>query len=409
MVFAAHPHRRRVIRLPGATIVARTGLGPQPEDPPFRDGTRIASEPRALLENARKSRASRDLPPSTLSRQELADWIAELVNARGAERMGRLRDQMRDVADTLDLQAEYRVVDGLIGAALGTRAVPAGTSPAVHALHAGRGFDQTRVERFDDIAGQLAVAGLPAFTAHSSVELPFAFFEAYFSNFIEGTEFAVDEALEVVFQGAEPTGRPSGDAHDVRGTFGLVTDPVDRSLVPTDPDELFDLLLARHRVLMAGRPEHSPGAFKRTNNQAGGYVFVSHDLVVGTLEQAYSRALSLTPGAARAIYWLFAIAEIHPFSDGNGRIARVFANAELSALGLTRIIIPTVFRYEYLNALRLASNHGDVDALVKVCVFAQQWAAGLDFSTVDTARVDLEATNAFVDPTTDVSARLLLK
>ena len=195
----------------------------------------------------------------------------------------------------------------------------------------------------------------------------------------------------------------------MRGTFELVTDTVDRSRVPTDPDELCDLLLARHRVLLAGRPEHSPGEFKHKNNRAGGYVFVAHELVVGTLEQAYSRALSLTPGIARAIYWLFTIAEIHPFSDGNGRIARVFANAELSAVGLTRIIIPTVFRYEYRNALRLASNHGDIDALVKVCVFAEQWAAGLDFSSVDTARADLEATNAFIDPTADVSARLLLK
>jgi len=316
---------------------------------------------------------------------------------------------MRDLADRLDLQAEYRVVDGLIGAAQGTKAVPKGASVAVHALHAGRGFDQARVERFDEIAGQLAVMAMPDFTARASIELPFGFFEAYFSNFIEGTEFAVDEALEVVFEGAEPGDRPSGDAHDVRGTFELVTDTVDRSRVPTDPDELCDLLLTRHRVLLGGRPEHSPGEFKHKNNQAGGYVFVARELVVGTLEQAHSRALSLTPGIARAIYWLFTIAEIHPFSDGNGRIARVFANAELSAVGLTRIIIPTVFRYEYLNALRLASNHGDIDALVKVCVFAQQWAAGLDFSSVDTARADLEATNAFIDPTADVSARLLLK
>ena len=30
------------------------------------------------------------------------------------------------------------------------------------------------------------------------------FFEAYFSNFIEGTEFAVDEAAEIVFKGHIP-------------------------------------------------------------------------------------------------------------------------------------------------------------------------------------------------------------
>src|SRR3546814_9762249 len=36
-----------------------------------------------------------------------------------------------------------------------------------------------------------------------------AFFEAYFSNFIEGTEFSVGEAREIVFEGAIPAERRS--------------------------------------------------------------------------------------------------------------------------------------------------------------------------------------------------------
>ena len=55
-------------------------------------------------------------------------------------------------------------------------------------------------------------------------ERVFAFFEAYFSNFIEGTEFEIDEAEEIVFGGVIPEERPA-DAHDVLGTFGVVTDP----------------------------------------------------------------------------------------------------------------------------------------------------------------------------------------
>src|SRR3546814_11695923 len=50
-----------------------------------------------------------------------------------------------------------------------------------------------------------------------------AFFEAYFSNFIEGTEFTVDEAAEIVFEGVIPAERPA-DAHDVVGTFRVVSD-----------------------------------------------------------------------------------------------------------------------------------------------------------------------------------------
>jgi hypothetical protein len=44
-----------------------------------------------------------------------------------------------------------------------------------------------------------------------------AFFDAYFSNFIEGTEFAVEEAADIVFRGVIPSERPE-DAHDVLGT-----------------------------------------------------------------------------------------------------------------------------------------------------------------------------------------------
>jgi hypothetical protein len=42
----------------------------------------------------------------------------------------------------------------------------------------------------------------------------FVFYEAYFSNFIEGTEFTLQEAQDIVFGGEIPDDRPA-DAHDV--------------------------------------------------------------------------------------------------------------------------------------------------------------------------------------------------
>jgi len=73
-------------------------------------------------------------------------------------------------------------------------------------------------------------------------------------------------------------------------------------------------------------------------------------------------------------------------------------NAELVAAAQTRIIIPTVFRYQYLGALKLLSLHGNADALIAVLDFAQRWTARIDFSTFQTARSDLERTNALRDP-----------
>ncbi|WP_286145042.1 Fic family protein [Bacteroides caecimuris] len=52
----------------------------------------------------------------------------------------------------------------------------------------------------------------------------------------------------------------------------------------------------------------------------------------------------MTDPFARAIFMMFMISEVHPFNDGNGRIARVMMNAELVRADQSRIIIPTVFR-----------------------------------------------------------------
>lgn len=45
---------------------------------------------------------------------------------------------------------------------------------------------------------------------------------------------------------------------------------------------------------------------------------------------------------------------IHPFGDGNGRIARLGMNTLLIQRGYTPLIIPPVLRHEYIEALELA-------------------------------------------------------
>jgi Fic family protein len=95
---------------------------------------------------------------------------------------------------------------------------------------------------------------------------------------------------------------------------------------------------------------------------------------------------------------MFLVSEVHPFSDGNGRIARVMMNAELVAAGLRRIIIPTVFRDDYLGALRALSRKGDPAAYLRMLDRAQEFSASIDFSDLAAARRELTASNAFKDP-----------
>lgn len=224
------------------------------------------------------------------------------------------------------------------------------------------------------------------------------FFEAYFSNFIEGTEFTIDEAERIVRSGDIPVTRPQ-DAHDILETFRVVSDPIGRATVPEDAEQFIDLLRVRHRVVMSGRPEKRPGEFKEASNQAGSYVFVEPDLVEGMLIEGYKVGEELPEGFPRAAYQLFLISEVHPFTDGNGRIARVAMCAELSAAGGSRIVIPIMYRNEYMTALRVESRDGRHDVLARTLAFAWRWTAAMPWHDRAATQGRLASTHALMDST----------
>ena len=224
-----------------------------------------------------------------------------------------------------------------------------------------------------------------------------AFFEAYFSNFIEGIEFAVGEAADIVFRGVIPNERPE-DAHDILGTWHIVSDDREMHRTPADASALEALLKARHAAIMEGRPDRRPGAFKQAENRAGATVFVAPDLVAGTLAQGFGLCRSLETPFERAVFMKFLIAEVHPFADGNGRTARTMMNAELVAAGEERIVVPTVYRANYLSALKALSQTGRPEPLIRMLDYAQRWTAAVDWRSVEETRRQLDACNAFLDP-----------
>jgi Fic family protein len=104
------------------------------------------------------------------------------------------------------------------------------------------------------------------------------------------------------------------------------------------------------------------------------------------------------------------VAEVHPFTDVNGRISRVMMNGELSAYGETRIIISTVYRNNYLAGLRGASSNCNFASLASILRFAQRYTARVDFTSRASAEADLAGTNALREPNEadEVGVRLQL-
>ncbi len=389
------PANPTAVRLPGLVLRPRSGPGPAEGDmefgPLYRSG-----EARTALENVRPSRGRVGVP-RTLTRAELEEWLERIARNRGEGDLLRLRDEARELAPTLSAEPEQRQqLDELISALLGTGDTRLVTEPG-RARSRRDPFDAARVALFERLHGALAghVAALRPEPADP--ERVFAFFEAYFSNFIEGTEFEVEEAEEIVFGGVIPEERPE-DAHDVLGTFGVVTDPALRAHTPSDADDFAELLRLLNRRILEKRPNKAPGEWKQHANRAGGTSFVAPDLVLGTLREAWSFYETLPAGFPRALFAMFAVSEVHPFADGNGRVSRALLNAELSAAGQCRVMVPLCYRADYLGALRALSRQANPEPLLKMAERAQRWSSLVDWSNMSRALRHLERTNALVAP-----------
>jgi hypothetical protein len=387
---------RRPLRLPGLTLRPRSGPGPVPGDMPYMGNLHFSSRGRAILDNMRRSRASGGGMARTFSRTEVENELTRIAATRGVAALNELRDQARDLAGPLGATKEMVAVDDLIGALLGTREAPLTTS-AARAHRTGRGFDARRIELFAALQAELLRAAMPKREAQAGSFPALSFIEAYFSNWIEGTEFELDEAEQIVFERAVPEGRVE-DAHDVLGTFDLVNDPIKRRQLPDDAEALLDLLRSHHALILERRPRAEPGAFKSRANQAGGTTFVHPDLVAGTLVEGFRFYEALPPGLSQAVFLMFLISEVHPFADGNGRLGRVLMNAALSAVDEQRIVIPIAYRDDYLGGLRALSRSNDPKPLVRVLDYAQRYSEAIEWRDLRRAEQMLEETNALVPP-----------
>ena len=120
-------------------------------------------------------------------------------------------------------------------------------------------MDAERVVRFELLATALRTAVLPTIpdvAPDGDAKVHFAFIESYFSNYVEGTKFSIEEAEGIVLRNAIVPGRPK-DSHDVLGVFNQAVRGTRDSVPP--PDAAFVAgLQDRHRVMLEWRPEAHP-------------------------------------------------------------------------------------------------------------------------------------------------------
>lgn len=386
------------ISLPGLKVHLMEGPKGTEHDMPFIENLYISSSERRTLENLQNGRA-RGNSSKCLPRTSIEEFLERMLQVNGESGLNAFRDKARVVSKELKMEEEFEILNQIIGAILSTKPSKILTSASAQARAQGEPYDSERVRLFGVLFEALHNTPLPLIdepNVENAAFRNFAFFESYFSNYIEGTEFEIEEARTIIETGQALPAR-NADSHDVLGTFQLVASRREMRRTPSSSEELIELLQDRHRILMAARPDRNPGMFKMQNNHAGDTHFVDCTLVRGTLRKGYEFYQAIEHPFAKALFMMFMISEVHPFNDGNGRISRIMMNSELVAADQSKIIIPTVFREDYLNALRRLTRKGDPSVVIRALSRVRQFSANITGDDFEISRKYLESCNAFKD------------
>lgn len=373
-IFVTYKYTKKT-KLPGITIRFMEGSQAIDGDTPFSGDLMVSQRERALLENLQVSRQTGG-DSKTLAYPQIEEKLETIIRVNGEDELNRVRDRAREISEQLGMQKEFHKLNKIIGALLSTQSSKNLKSAVAVARAEGLPFDPARIKLFEILFKELKQTEFrlrKEQNTTTSAYRNFAFYESYFSNYIEGTVFEVETAKQIIAT-QQPLPARNEDSHDVLGTYQLVSSKQEMRVVPYDADNLLDILLYRHKILLSAREDKNPGKFKHINNQAGDTIFVDKELVRGTLIKGFEFYNVLENPFAKATFMMFMISEVHPFLDGNGRIARVMMNAELTASGQTKIIIPNVYREDYLGALRKLTRNNDPTVYIRMLERAQAFS-----------------------------------
>ena len=386
------------VSLPGITLQFLKGHSPIEGDNKFSGELFASQKARAFLENLQVTKKIGS-DSKCLSLPEIEERLEQIIRVNGEDEINKLREQARAISKELEMPKEFEKLNRLISALLTTKTSKILSSPLAKARAFGKPYDPARLELFETLFRELKNTEFPYRAEKNNTPSSFrnfAFFESYFSNYIEGTVFEIDEAKKIV-QTNKPLPSRNDDSHDVLGTYQIVSNKKEMQITPSTPEEFLKIVSFRHAILMSARLDKNPGLFKDKNNFAGSTAFVDYNLVRGTLEQSFGFYTALDHPFAKAAYIMFVISEVHPFLDGNGRIARVMMNAELAKAEQSKIIIPTVYREDYMGALKKFTKQRKCDTYIKMLQRAHEFSANLHDENMDNMQAYLTSCNAFTE------------
>ncbi|HEX8734926.1 MAG TPA: Fic family protein [Pyrinomonadaceae bacterium] len=198
----------------------------------------------------------------------------------------------------------------------------------------------------------------------------------YHSNNIEGNSLTYGETKALILFGITAQGKPLKDHFEITGhneAINWILEIVkDKStLTETFIRELHTLLLKESSYKEALTPEGKP---TRRKIEVGKYKTQPNHVITVTGETFYFATPEETPAKMQELVkWFrnekekpdvnsiilaalfhYRFIRIHPFDDGNGRVARILMNFILMQFGYPPVIIKTEDKENYFAVLRLA-------------------------------------------------------
>lgn len=198
----------------------------------------------------------------------------------------------------------------------------------------------------------------------------------YHSNNLEGNSLTYGETKALILFGVTAQGKPLKDHFEITGHNEAVNWVLDLVKGDTELTEVFirqlhTLILKESSYKDAETPDGKP---TRRKIEVGKYKTQPNHVITSTGETFYFAMPEETPAKMQELIELFRkekqksdvnpilvsslfhykFIRIHPFDDGNGRVARILMNFILMQFGYPPVIIKTEDKENYYRALTLA-------------------------------------------------------
>ncbi|RKY34809.1 MAG: Fic family protein [Candidatus Omnitrophota bacterium] len=197
----------------------------------------------------------------------------------------------------------------------------------------------------------------------------------YASNALEGNSLTISETKVVIEDGLTIAGKPLKDHYEAAGhsdafdhMYALSTG---KTITEEDVKKLHSLFY--HRI-----NEKDAGAYRKIQAIITGsqYPLPTPDALPWMMQKFIKDLPGFKKDNHPVVYAAKLHKEfvfIHPFVDGNGRVARLLMNVVLMQAGYIIAIIPPLKRAEYISNLEKAhKNDTDFIKLIASCVYETQ-------------------------------------